>query len=337
MKSWQVQFILLTYDEAPFTAIIPPDSNASEIGAYNSDMTAVRATPAVTPGDRLGMMLFLGAMLHGLIILGISFSAPEPVKNPPSPTLDIILVQSKSNKPPEEADYLAQASQDGGGTVDKKSHLSKPVQGPSPTPNASVSKRPPRLAKSLKSKPVKKKVITSKQGKDIVLSRPDKKSTPQKESLTDTQKLISRSLEIASLTAEINKKIINYANRPRKKHISARTREFAPAAYMNAWTRKVERIGNLNYPDEARRQRLSGRLRLTVAINKDGSIREIKINQPSGHTVLDDSAIRIVKLGAPYARIPDNIKEAGEPVEILYITRTWEFSSSGTWRDRGGG
>jgi protein TonB len=299
-------------------------------------MAAVRATPAVTPGDRLGMMLFLGAMMHGLVILGISFTTPEPVKTPPSPMLDIILVQSKSSKAPDEADYLAQASQDGGGTVDKKSHLSKPVQGPSVTPNTSLNKHKPKLAQSPKSKPVKKKIITSEQGKNFVLSKPDKKTPKRQQQLTNTQQLISRSLEIASLTAEINKKITSYANRPRKKHISARTREYAPAAYMNAWTRKVERIGNLNYPDEARRQRLSGRLRLTVAINKDGSIREIKVNQSSGHTVLDDSAIRIVKLGAPYARIPDNIKEGGEPVEILYITRTWEFSSSGTWRDRGG-
>jgi protein TonB len=300
-------------------------------------MATVKVTPAVTPGDRLGMMLFLGAMLHGLIILGISFTIPEPAKTPPSPTLDIILVQSKSAKAPEEADYLAQANQDGGGTVDKKSHLSKPVQGPSLTPNTSINKHIPKLAKSPESKPIKKKVITSKKGKNFVLSKPDKKPTRKRQNLADTQQLISRSLEIASLTAEISKKITNYANRPRKKHISARTREFAPAAYMNAWTRKVERIGNLNYPDEARRQRLSGRLRLTVAINKDGSLREIKVNQASGHQILDDSAIRIVKLGAPYARIPDNIKEAGDPVEILYITRTWEFSSSGAWRDRGGG
>ena len=301
-------------------------------------MTVAAVTPAVTPGDRLGMMLFLGAMLHGLIILGISFKAPDPVKTPPSPMLDVILVQNKSSKAPEKADYLAQASQDGGGTVEKKSVLSKPVKGPSLTPNTSTTKHIPKLSRSIKSKPVKKnKVITSEKSEDFVLSRPDNKPQERQEQLTDTQKLITRSLEIASLTAEISRKVSNYSNRPRKKHISARTREFAPAAYMNAWTRKVERIGNLNYPDEARRQRLSGRLRLTVAINKDGSVREIKVNQPSGHTVLDDSAIRIVKLGAPYARIPDNITEDGEPVEILYITRTWEFSSSGTWRDRGGG
>jgi protein TonB len=299
-------------------------------------MTAIKATPAVTPGDRLGMMLFLGAMIHGLVILGISFSSPEPMKPAPAPMLDIILVQNKSAKAPEKVDYLAQANQDGGGTVEKKSHLSKPVKGPSPVPNESISKQVTPPPKAQKPKPVKQKVITSAQGKNFVLSKPPKKPVKQQQHVSSAQQIIKRSLEIASLTAEINQRISNYANRPRKKHISARTREFAPAAYMRAWTRKVERIGNLNYPDEARRQQLSGRLRLTVAINKDGSVREIKVNQPSGHKVLDDSAIRIVKLGAPYARIPDSIKEAGEPVDILYITRTWEFTSRGSWHDRGG-
>ena len=298
-------------------------------------MTPVKVTPAVTPGDRLGMMLFLGTMLHGLVILGIGFSAPEPHKKPASRTLDIILVQSKSAKAPKEFDYLAQANQDGGGTIDKKSHLSKPVQGSSVVPNASINKQPPKPLVRRKNTPIKvKKVITSTQGKNIVLSQPDKKTTRKKISKPDTKEMINRSLMIASLTAELNKKISNYANRPRKKHISARTREFAPAAYMRAWTRKVERIGNLNYPDEARRRKMSGRLRLTVAINKDGSIGEIKVNLSSGHRVLDDAAIRIVKLGAPYARIPESIKEAGKPVDILYITRTWEFSAAGTWRDK---
>lgn len=299
-------------------------------------MTAIKATPAVTPGDRLGMMLFLGAMLHGLVILGISFSSPEPVKPAPAPMLDIILVQNKSVKEPEKVDYLAQANQDGGGTVEEKSHLRKPVQGPSPVPNKSINKQVTPPPKAQKPKPVKKKVITSEQGKNFVLSKPTEKPRKQQQHISSAQQIIKRSLEIASLTAEINQRITNYANRPRKKHISARTKEFAPAAYMRAWTRKVERIGNLNYPDEARRQKLSGRLRLTVAINKDGTVREIKVNQPSGYKVLDDSAIRIVKLGAPYARIPDSIKEAGEPVDILYITRTWEFTSTGSWHDRGG-
>jgi len=299
-------------------------------------MQPVKGTPAVTPGDRLGMLLFLGVMFHGLIILGIGFSPPESQRNDLVPTLDIILVQGKSSIKPEEADYLAQASQEGGGTVEKKTRPSQPVKGSAPNPSKSLNKKPARKPSS---KPVvdhkKSKVITSEKSRNIVLSKPD--ITPEKKQVRqeDTRKLIKRSLEIASLTEEINTRIEHYAKRPRRKFINARTREFAPAAYMSAWVRKVERIGNLNYPDEARRQKLSGVLRLTVIIRKDGKVEKIILDRSSGHPVLDDAAIRIVRLGAPYAPIPDNIKEEGEPVKFLHITRTWEFLSSNTWRDRG--
>lgn len=298
-------------------------------------MSSVPLTPAVTPGDRLGMMLFLGAMLHGLLILGISFATPEPDKTDPLPTLDIILVQSKSIKAPEKVDYLAQANQQGGGTLEEKTHPSKPVKGPSPVPNNSVSQVLSKPAPQKKIITAEKKHVTSTAGRDIILSRPNKKPEKEIKEINDTRRLVSRSLEIASLTEEINRKIQHYASRPRKKHINASTREFAPAAYMDAWTRKVERIGNLNYPDEARRQKLSGILQLTVGINRDGSVHSIILKQSSGHPVLDDAAKRVVRLGAPYAKIPDSIREAGEPVDILYITRTWEFSSTNTWHDRG--
>ncbi len=298
-------------------------------------MSSVLLTPAVTPGDRLGMTLFLGAMLHGLLILGISFATPEPDKADPLPTLDIILVQNKSIKAPEKADYLAQANQQGGGTSKEKIHPSKPVKGPSLIPNNSISAVLPKPAPQEKIITAEKKQITSTNGQDIILSQPNKKPEKKIKKVNDTQRLISRSLEIASLTEEINRKIQHYASRPRKKHINASTREFAPAAYMDAWTRKVERIGNLNYPDEARRQKLSGMLQLTVGINKDGTIHAIILKQSSGYTVLDDAAKRVVRLGAPYAKIPDSVREDGEPVDILYITRTWEFSSTNTWHDRG--
>jgi len=298
-------------------------------------MASVPLAPAVTPADRLGLLLFLGALLHGLVILGISFAPPDPPDAAALPTLDIILVQTKSAKKPDEADYLAQANQDGGGTLDKKVRPSQPVIGKTPIPSKTQPQKTPQEAAA---RPVVKKqareVVTSTKGGDIVLSRADKKVTKKPLKHKSARELIKRSLEIASLTQEISNKREQYAKRPRRKFINARTREFAPAAYMAAWVRKVERIGNLNYPDEARRQKLSGVLRLTVIIRKDGAVEQIIVERSSGHTVLDDAAIRIVKLGSPYAPIPDNIKEEGEPAKFLHITRTWEFLSSNTWRDR---
>ncbi len=141
----------------------------------------------------------------------------------------------------------------------------------------------------------------------------------------DTATLVSRSLAIAVLTAEINRKLRAYAERPRRKWISARTREHRFAAYMDAWRRKVERIGNLNYPDEAARRGLSGNLLLDVALNPDGTVEEITLRRSSGERVLDDAAVRIVKLAAPFSKFSESI---AEEVDILHIERTWVFLST---------
>ena len=140
----------------------------------------------------------------------------------------------------------------------------------------------------------------------------------------DTATSVSRSLAIAALSAEIDRKLRAYAERPRRKWISARTREHKLAAYMDAWRRKVERIGNLNYPDEAARRGLSGNLLLEVAIKSDGTVEEIVLRRSSGERVLDEAAIRIVKLAAPFSKFSESI---GEEVDILHIERTWIFLS----------
>jgi protein TonB len=111
-----------------------------------------------------------------------------------------------------------------------------------------------------------------------------------------------------------------------RKFINARTREFKYAAYMDAWRAKVERVGNLNYPDEARRQKLSGSLLLDVSVNPDGTVNEIQLRRSSGHKVLDDAAIRIVRLAAPFPPFPKDIEQE---VDILHIERTWQFIDGG--------
>ena len=154
-------------------------------------------------------------------------------------------------------------------------------------------------------------------------SAPEAESRPQPTETVSAAALVNRSLAMASLNAEINQRLKAYAERPRRKWITARTREHKYAAYMEAWRQKVERIGNLNYPDEARRRHLSGNLLLDVALNPDGSINEISLRRSSGERVLDDAAVRIVKLAAPYAKFPDAIRE--DDVDILHIERTWQF------------
>lgn len=141
--------------------------------------------------------------------------------------------------------------------------------------------------------------------------------------------MLTNSFKIASLSAGIRQKLESKAQRPKRKFISASTREYKYAAYMEAWRSKVERVGNLNYPESARKRKLSGNLILDVALNPDGSINLITIRRSSGHKVLDDAAIRIVKLAAPFSPFPDAI--SGE-TDILHITRTWQFLNNRGFR-----
>ena len=140
-----------------------------------------------------------------------------------------------------------------------------------------------------------------------------------------------RAQVIESLSAALDERLQAYAERPRRKWITAGTREHAYAAYMEAWRRKVERVGNLNYPNEARRRGLSGTLSLDVALNADGSVAEVLLRRSSGERVLDEAALRIVELAAPFARFPAAILEE---VDVLHIERTWVFSSRNEFNSR---
>ena len=134
---------------------------------------------------------------------------------------------------------------------------------------------------------------------------------------------------MASLHAEVQQKLETKAKRPRMKFVSATTQEYKYAAYMEAWRIKVERIGNLNYPDEARKHKLSGALLLDVALKPDGSVLEIIVRRSSGQRVLDDAAVRIVELAGPFAPFPQDIRRE---VDILHVTRTWKFLTSEAFR-----
>lgn len=155
------------------------------------------------------------------------------------------------------------------------------------------------------------------------------KKTIKKPKTPSATELLTNSFKIASLSAEIRRKMEAKAQRPRRKFISATTKEYKYAAYMESWRSKVERVGNLNYPEQARQQKLSGSLVLDVALNADGSINEITIRRSSGEKVLDDAAVRIVELAAPYAPFPQHIKDE---TDILHIMRTWQFINNKGFR-----
>jgi protein TonB len=138
----------------------------------------------------------------------------------------------------------------------------------------------------------------------------------------NAKQLINRALAMASSTGEIQSELESDKRKVRHKYISVNTKDYKYAAYMEAWRAKVERIGNMNYPNKAREKELSGNLSLDVSLRQDGTVKEINIRRSSGHNVLDEAAIEIVKLAAPFAPFPNSIKKE---VDILHVTRTWKF------------
>ncbi len=287
----------------------------------SSTRPAVAPTaPAIAPRDRLGFTLFLAAVLHALIILGITFDLPSPSEL--SRTLEITLASQPSETTPEDADYLAQFDQQGSGTLDDKAAPSTPeetvfqdseINTVSPVEPAAPPPAPRTPEKVVTSTaPSPEKAVSAP-------PPPEPVETPQPSQRFDMSTL---SQEIASLEAQLAEERQQYAKRPRVHRLNAAsTMRDKGAYYKDAWRRKVERVGNQNYPAAARSQGIYGNLRLLVAINRDGSLRDVQILESSGHAVLDNAALRIVRLAAPYAPFTGELMD----VDVLEIIRTWRF------------
>jgi protein TonB len=266
----------------------------------------------VTATDRIALTLFMAVAIHAIIILGITFGMHDD--SPPEnsmPTLDIT-VSNRRSPPPEEADYLAQTSQDGGGNISEKV---RPTQA---LPEQAPAVQPQQPA------PSPTQLVTADSANIKV--RQEKTRMPEtKQPDISATELIERSMEMINLSERLNETMQAYAQRPKQVFVSARTQEFKYANYMSEWVKKVERVGNLNYPDAARREGISGKLMMDVALNPDGTVRNISILRPSGHVVIDEAAVRIVNLAAPFQPFPPEI---GKDTDILHITRTWKFSTT---------
>ncbi|MCU7914466.1 MAG: energy transducer TonB [Candidatus Thiodiazotropha sp. (ex Gloverina cf. vestifex)] len=270
--------------------------------------------------DRLGVTLLVAAAFHAFVILGITFN-PFDRGRPDfrQQSLEIMVVNQPVEAPPEDekTDFLAQTSQQGSGE-EREPVKPQLEQIPEPMP------LPQQIQPSPPQPPKKESPLLTTQISPV---KTEIEPPPEMASqLSASQLLASKNMEIARLTAELQRKTQAYAKMPKRKAISASTKEYKYAAYLDAWRRKVERIGNLNYPDQAKRDRLYGNLVLHVAVKSDGSVERIRVLHSSGHKILDDAAMRIVRMSAPFSPFP---VEISKETDILDITRTWQFLRSG--------
>lgn len=272
--------------------------------------------------DRFMVFLVMAAGLHLLLFFGVSFGISlKPIPHL-ADTLDVVLVQWRSESEPEQADYLAQASQQGGGETSEKSRPSEPVSGELPTPQDGMDQQ--QSIQQLPSPAPEVREIVAAETDSATALQPT--SVEQPDTITpDAATLMHQSMDMASLRPEQDRRRQWKSRLPKREFISANTKEYEFASYMSAWVSKVERIGNMNYPSELRQKKLHGDLVLTVGIQKNGTVESIDVMRSSGIQEIDRAAIHIVQLAAPYSPLPDNITDR---VDVLHITRTWRFESS---------
>jgi len=279
-------------------------------------------TSAVHAADRLGLTLFLAAAAHGLVILGLGFSGFAPPEDPPE-ALDVVLLERTTETAATEADYLSNTASEGGGNVDEPARPRAPVSSPEPEATAGLAAVPLEAGAPRARRNSPQPVITAQAADEQV----DTEVEPQErddEAPRERPVEHDYDAEAASLAAEIDQAMSDYAQRPRKTFVSARTKKSPAAAYMHEWVARVEQIGNLNYPESARDRGLSGALVVTAAVRADGSLHEVRIRASSGSSVLDNAAERILQQSAPFEAFSEDLRDE---TDILYITRTWEFAS----------
>jgi protein TonB len=262
----------------------------------------------------------ISVFLHA-VLLSVRFQLPDGKRLASLAPMEVVIVNSKTRSAPSKAQVLAQANLDGGGNTDEARRAMSPLPTLAENRRGDDVREAQRRVQELELQ--QRQLLTQVSPKaaaapSVVAPAPVE---PQKEAsgveLRDSSLAMVRSLE-----AQVSRQIDEYNQRPKKTFVGARASEFRFAQYVEDWRLKIERIGNLNYPDAAR-GRVYGSLRMSVSINADGTLNRLELERSSGQPVLDQAAEKIVKMGAPYARFPDNIRR---DTDILVITRTWHFA-----------
>ncbi|PYF78890.1 MULTISPECIES: energy transducer TonB [Marinomonas] len=273
--------------------------------------------------DKFSIALFIAISLHVLMVMIIGFDFELP--SPKPKTLEVTLVQH-TTKAPTEADFIAQANQEASGTELRKQKLTT-------TENAQFLSdtiqeiSPPVQPQLASQQPIDEPSLLATQNQEAVfeiINEPDEATKTLEEQFRGETQIPSHlSNDIATLEALLDQQRQSYAKRPRIRRLTSVSAKSAiDAQYLDDWRRKIERIGNIHYPEEAKRNHLYGELRLAVIIQPSGYVDDIEVLQSSGIRVLDDAAMRIVRLAEPFQAFPSELKKEVDKLEII---RTWRF------------
>lgn len=277
--------------------------------------------------DSLMIAMVISLLLHLAVLFGVRFEFPTPSFDRIATSIEVVLVNNKTASKPNKVPLLAQENLDGGGNTDQDLRIKTPF--PVVPKNKPQHTRPAAAEKKVKQLERETKKLMTALNSTHEITQPTEKQptqTAKKLATTNPAELLE-SLEITRLKGQIAKDHSTYQKRPKRRFVGARTKEYRFARYVEDWRLKIERVGNLNYPEAARKGKVYGRLQLTVGIRADGSLESIGINRSSGEKILDDAAKHIVRLAGRngFAPFPPDIKR---DTDILHITRTWVFTRS---------
>jgi periplasmic protein TonB len=293
---------------------------------FADKFSALQRTPlAMDDMSRFQYAMLASLVLHALVVFGITIRPPDLSKlDSIAPPLEVVLVNAKSTARLQEAEVAAQRNLDGGGNTDLDRRAKSPLPVTRNDKETSAVTRESRREQQVEREPPP---LMTQPKPSTAVDTTSSQAPPETEVKVapSASDILSRSLEIARLEAQIDQQLDSYQKRPRRKFLGARTQEYRFARYIDDWRLKVERVGTLNYPQAARDQKIYGSLRLTVSIKADGTVDTVEINLSSGQKILDEAAKRIVQLAAPYAAFPADISK---DTDILSITRTWTFTRS---------
>jgi len=280
--------------------------------------------------DRLGLAVVAALALHAALF-AVTFVKSEPKPTPS--VLDVTLAHFKSKAAPKDADFIAQANQVGSGTEKEKRLLTTTERAEIESDVIKETLQVEEAARAPAEESRHNLVLTYSKSKKKA-GKSQKKSEQSDARRAEQDALERRRREIASLEAQLAREKEAYAKRPKVRQLtSVSTRESFDALYVEAFRREVEKVGTDTFPPQAIRDRTFGQVRLMVALNPNGQVREIEVLKSSGYRILDEAAMRSVRLAAPFAPFPPEMRKI---TDILEIIRTWKFDERRALSSEGG-
>ncbi len=271
----------------------------------------------------MALALLASAAVHGMVLSTHFVQVNPRLFEDPNLPMEVVLVNAKSAESPLEPDALAQVNLAGGGNTDEDRRLKSPLPA---SPKSQTGSEEAALQSRVSDLEQQARALLSQLKPNAAMQNQPQTAPPTPEQpAIDTSQLNQQAREMAQLQARISQQWDEYQKRPKRAFVGANVKEYSFARYVEDWVTKVERVGNVNYPDAARRQGIYGSLKLTVSIYANGRIEAVEIDRSSGSKVLDAAAVRIVELAAPYAAFPEDMRQKAD---ILSITRTWTFTRS---------